>query len=340
MKRTLLFGQAIEKIREYPGIGLFLLNLILGILLLLVRDPFGKFQNTYANADPFFEIDPERIQTIISGRKGQESVLNRDLDGWTVRLGKDTKAPGDKARIEELIHTCLSMRRFTLLSDSNSHPSPLEEFGLDGDEPVLEFKDVSGNSLGKILLGARAPKASGTYVMDEKNRIWLVKENLKLVTGAGKQDFFISRNLIPDFPSRELVLEVSVTSASRNEGFVLLADGENWIVKVSGQEIQANPEEVETFIQAIKKLNADEVLLDRTEEIRPLPPKQNFKIEIKTSTDHYTIHPIGVTKLGSFIFQKKDLEYKLVLDPWNLEPILQKDLSEFTTRTLPTNKGF
>ncbi|TGK00640.1 DUF4340 domain-containing protein [Leptospira semungkisensis] len=340
MKWRELLGSNLQRIRNYPGISLFLLNLFLGILLLLVRDPFGKFQNTYANADPFFDLDPEKIQTIISGRKGQESILNRDLDGWTVHFAQDQNAPGDRARIEELIRTCLSMRKFTLLSDSNSQPSPLEEFGLDGDEPILEFKDVSGNSLGKILLGARAPKSSGTYVMDEKNRIWLVKENLKLATGAGKQDFFISRNLIPDFPAREFVLEVNVSSASRAQMFSLVADGENWVLKVSGQEIQADPEEAEAFIQSIKKLNADEVILDKAEEIQSLPPKQDFKIEIKTSTDHYIISPIGVTKLGSFVFRKKDLGYKLILDPWNLDPILQKDLSEFATRTLPTNKSF
>lgn len=316
---------------EYPYILLFFGNILLAVLLLIAKDPWDWFKKTYQNSESFFKTTPEEIQTIISGRKGQESILNRDLDGWTVQLPSRLVLPGDSSRIEELIQTCLHLRKFTLLSESNSVSK--EEFGLGGDEPVLELKDVSGNSLGKILIGAPVRKGSGTYILDEKNQIWLVKENLKSVTGGGKLDFFLSRSLVPPFPSREKVSEIKISGFS-SINFTLHKQADNWILETSGQQIGASSEEVENYIQEIKKLSADEVLLEKSEELSLVPKDRDFKIEIVTSTDTYSVSPIGMTKLGSYVFQREGLSYRLVLDPWNLERILQKDLADFSTRFL------
>lgn len=317
--------------KEYPQILLFFGNILLAILLLVAKDPWDWFKKTYQNSDPFYKIKSEEIQTITSGRKGQESILNRNLDGWTVQLPSGLVLPGDSARIEELIQTCLDLRKFTLLSESNSVSK--EEFGLGGDEPVIELKDVSGNSLGKILIGAPVRKGSGTYILDDKNQIWLVKENLKSVTGGGKLDFFLSRSLVPPFPKREIVSEIKISGLS-SINFSLSKQGKNWILETSGGQIITSSEEVENYLEEIKKLSADEVLLEKSEELTPVPKDRNFKIEIVTSTDRYLVSPIGMTKLGSYVFQREGLSYRLVLDPWNLERILQKDLADFSTRFL------
>ncbi|WP_244283219.1 DUF4340 domain-containing protein [Leptospira neocaledonica] len=315
--------------KENPQILLFFGNILLAILLLIAKDPWDWFKKTYQNSESFYKIKSEEIQTIISGRKGQESILNRNLDGWTVQLPSQLVLPGDSARIEELIQTCLHLRKFTLLSESNSVSK--EEFGLGGDEPILELKDVSGNSLGKILVGAPVRKGSGTYVLDDKNQIWLVKENLKSVTGGGKLDFFLSRSLVPPFPMREKVSEIRISGLS-SINFTLSKQAENWILKTSGGQIIASSEEVENYLEEIKKLSADEVLLGRSEEYSAVPKDRNFKIEIVTVTDRYVVSPIGLTKLGSYVFQREGLSYRLVLDPWNLERILQKDLADFSSR--------
>ncbi|TGN02004.1 DUF4340 domain-containing protein [Leptospira dzoumogneensis] len=317
--------------KEYPRIILFFGNILLAILLLIAKDPWDWFKKTYQNSESFYKTKSEEIQTIISGRKGQESILNRNLDGWTVQLPSGLVLPGDSARIEELIQACLHLRKFTLLSESNSVSK--EEFGLGGDEPILELKSVSGNSIGKILIGAPVRKGSGTYILDEKNQIWLVKENLKSVTGGGKLDFFLSRSLIPPFPSREKVSKIAISGLSSID-FNLSKQGENWTLETSGSQILASSEEVENYLEEIKKLSADEVLLEKSEEYSPVPKDRNFKIEIVTSTDRYLVSPIGMTKLGSYVFQREGLSYRLVLDPWNLERILQKDLADFSTRFL------
>ena len=317
--------------KEYPQILLFLGNILLAVLLLIAKDPWDWFKKTYQNSEAFYKIRSEEIQTIISGRKGQESILNRDLDGWTVRLSSGLVLPGDSARIEELIQACLHLRKFTLLSETNVVSK--KEFGLGGDEPVLELKDVSGNSLGKILIGAPVRKGSGTYILDENNQIWLVKENLKSVTGGGKLDFFLSRSLVPPFPSREKVSEIKISGFSSRD-FTLSKQGENWILETLGRQLQASSEEVENYLEEIKKLSADEVLLEKSEEYSRVPKDRNFKIEIVTTTDRYLVSPIGMTKLGSYVFQREGLSYRLVLDPWSLERILQKDLADFSTRFL------
>ncbi|PJZ25155.1 hypothetical protein CH352_11385 [Leptospira hartskeerlii] len=315
--------------KEYPQILLFFANILLAILLLIVKDPWDWFKKTYQNSEPFYKTKSEEIQTIISGRKGQESILNRNLDGWKAELPSGLILPGDSARIEELIQTCLHLRKFTLLSESNSVSK--EEFGLGGDEPIIELKDVSGNSLGKILIGAPVRKGQGTYILDEKNQIWLVKENLKSVTGGGKLDFFLSRSLIPPFPSREKVSKIAISGLS-SINFSLSKQDENWILETSGGQIVAYPEEVENYLEEIKKLSADEVLLEKSEELTAVPKDRNFKIEIVTNTDRYLVSPVGMTKLGSYVFQREGLSYRLILDPWNLERILQKDLADFSTR--------
>ncbi|MEI1279248.1 DUF4340 domain-containing protein [Leptospira venezuelensis] len=317
--------------REYPQILFFLGNIILAFLLLIAKDPWDWFKKTYQNSEPFYKTKSEEIQTIISGRKGQESVLNRNLDGWIVQLPSGLVLPGDSARIEELIQTCLHLRKFTLLSESSSISK--EEFGLGGDEPIIELKSVSGNSLGKILIGAPVRKGSGTYILDEKNQIWLVKENLKSVTGGGKLDFFLSRSLVPPFPDREKVSEIKISGLASVD-FTLSKQDENWILETSSGQILASSEEVENYLEEIKKLSADEVILEKSEEYVPVPKDRNFKIEIVTSTDRYLVSPIGMTKLGSYVFQREGLSYRLVLDPWNLERILQKDLADFSNRFL------
>ncbi len=340
MKRIIAFLLPIqETAKKNPGISLLLFNLFLGFFLIGLKDPGGWFANTYKNADPFFDIDEEEIHTIVSGRKGQESRIERNLDGWTVTLESNFSAPGDSGRIEELIKVSLALRKFTLLSGSDAAIS--SEFGLDGDEPVLEFLDVSGKSLGKIIIGALAQKSSGTYVMDQTNKIWLVKENLKLVTGGGKRDYFLTRSLISDLPTREKILEIHVQNSLRSEEYRLTQDDQkNWVLQVSNRDIPVLTEEVEKFIDLLKNLKADEIYFNKFEEIQPVSTKQNFRIEIRTNTDTYSIFPVGLNKLGSYVFQRVGLDYKLVLDPWNLERILQKDLSDFTIPSGPSNKQF
>ncbi|TGL58481.1 DUF4340 domain-containing protein [Leptospira sarikeiensis] len=321
-----------EKAAENPALTLFFTNMILGILLFLLYDPGDWFKRNYQNSEAFFKIKSEEIQTIITGRKGQQSILNRHLDGWTVQSSDQSNLPGDPARIEELIQACLHLRKFTQLTESD--PISKEEFGLGGDEPILELKDVSGKSIGKILIGAPVRKGSGTYIMDEKNQIWLVKENLKLATGNGKLDFFLSRSLVPAFPEREKVVQIVIFPFSNTGNFSLIEEGGSWILQVSGQQIPTSSEEVELYLDQIKKLSADEVLLHNSEPILSIPKNQNFKIEIRTVSDKYVVSPIGMTKLGSYVFQREGLSYKLVLDPWNIERILQKDLAEFAKSPL------
>lgn len=325
-------------ILRFPGLSLASLNAALFVLFVLLSDPFGLFRRDYKNADPIFDVSADGVGTILSGRKGQETRMERDLDGWAVRLDSNLSVPGDTARIEELLEGILSLRKFTLASAKGNSSS---EFGLNGDEPILELLDPSGKSMGKIIVGALAPRSAGTYVLDEENRIWLVKENLKLLTGAGKRDHFLTRSLIPEFPSREKVSEIFVSSESRGEEFRLDTNlqGE-WILHFSGRDLPASKEEAEKFLEFLKTLRADEVLLDSSEEIKPVPKGQNFQIRIRTQTDLFTVSPIGTTKLGSFVVQRKGIPYKLVFDTWNLERILQKDLSEFLVSPGASTQSF
>lgn len=326
--------------RRLPGFSLFCTNLLLAALLLLFRDPLGWFGNSYGNSDPIFDMEKEEVYAIVCGRKGQESRMERDANGWIVRLGPDFSAPGDSPRIEGLLNGAISLRRFTLIQGSENSGTS-DHFGLSGDEPVLEIFDRLGNSKGKILIGTNPPRSSGTYIMDDENRIWLVKENLKSLTGSGKRDFFLSRSLIPKFPAIETIREIAVRSKTRSEEFRLqqVSPGE-WNLEYSGRILSASATEVESFLSILDSLKADEVLLEKTETSLPIPQKQDFEIEIRTETERISARPYGMTKWGSYLIRNRDLPYPLVFDTWNLERILQKDISDFLVPSSPTRKGF
>ncbi|EPG76005.1 PF14238 domain protein [Leptospira fainei serovar Hurstbridge str. BUT 6] len=333
MKLPEFFFKTWGYLKSNPGISLFLTNLFLALILLLARDPWEAFKDTYAHADPFFPVTESDIAKVIIGRKGEAVVLARTIDSWEVSLPNGTEGQGDNERIETFLKGILALRKYTLLSQGNAPRSFAPEFGLDGDEPSVEVFDASESSLGILYLGSLATRHAGMYVLEPKSgKIWLVRENLKLLSGNSKPDYFFSRSLISEAISGTPIQSVRLTFSGHPEkNFSLVNSAGEWNLSAAEFSKPAAVEEVNVFIEALFRLKADEILFENKEEIVPVRSDENFQIELKSASETELLSPIGKTKQGSWIFRRKDLNYKLILDPWTLEPILRKDLADFTS---------
>ncbi|EQA36194.1 PF14238 domain protein [Leptospira inadai serovar Lyme str. 10] len=334
MRWSKLLRTVPEFIRSNPGISLFLANLFLALLLLLARDPWEVFKDTYAHADPFFPVKESEISKVVVGRKGEAVVLSRTIDSWEVWLSNGKRGRGDSERIETFLKGILALRKYTLLSQGNPPRSLSPEFGLDGDEPSLEVFDASGSSLGILYLGSLATRHAGMHVLEPRSgKIWLVRENLKLLSGNSKPDYFFSRSLFSEVLSDASIQSIRLTFSGHSEkNFSLVNSADDWNLSTSEFSKPASAEEVNRFAEMLFRLKADEISFENKEEIVPIRSDENFQVELQSESETELLSPIGKTKQGSWVFQRKDLNYKLILDPWTLEPILRKDLADFTYR--------
>lgn len=336
MRWPKLFRNSQEYIRSNSGIALFLTNLFLALILLLVQDPWEAFKDTYTHADPFFPVKESDISKVVVGRKGEAVVLNRTIDSWEVSLPNGKGGQGDIERIETFLKGILALRKYTLLSQGNAPRSFAPEFGLDGDEPSLEVFDASGSSLGILYLGSLATRHAGMHVLEpQSGKIWLVRENLKLLSGNSKPDYFFSRSLFSKALSEAPIQSIRLTFLGNSEkNFSLVNSAGEWNLSTTEFSKPASTEEVNRFAETLLRLKADEILFENKEEIVPVRSEENFQVQLQSTSETERLSPIGKTKQGSWVFQRKGLNYKLILDPWTLEPILRKDLADFTS-----NKG-
>lgn len=323
--KTVLLG-----LKTNRGLALFVFNLLLAFLLLLAKDPWGCFKNTYSNSDPFFPLKESDISGIKVGRKGEIVSLSRTLDSWEATLPDGTTGPGDSERILELLKAVVSLRKFTLLARNSVFPSP--EFGLSEDEPSLEIYDISGKSLGILFIGSSAPRNSGVYVSEpEGKNVWLVKENLKTLIGKGRKDYFLSHSLFPDRFSYGKIRSLKIEFPSDpKKGFFLTNTDNGWILSANLISKSAEQNTVNDFLERLLGLKADEISLVAGESL-PLEPQEKFRILLDTDSGTRILSPFGKDRQGSWIFRLSGMKYELVVDPWTMETILDKDLTDFTS---------
>ncbi|TGK06196.1 DUF4340 domain-containing protein [Leptospira fletcheri] len=312
------------------GATFFAFNLLLAFLLLLVKDPWGCFQDTYSNSDPFFPLKESDIARIKVGRKGEIVSLSRTLDSWEVALPDGTTGPGDSERIVELLKAAVSLRKFTLLVRNSTFPSP--EFGLSEDEPSLEIFDTSGKSTGILFIGSSAPRNSGVYVSEPEGRnIWLVKENLKTLIGNGRKDYFLSHSLFPDRFSYGKIRSLKIEFPSDpKKGFSLTSADNGWILSTNLFSKSVEQNTVNDFLEKLLGFKADEISLVARESL-PLAPQEKFQIRLDTDSGTKILSPFGKDRQGSWIFRLSGMKYELIVDPWTMETILDKDLADFTS---------
>lgn len=304
--------------REETALFLILCNLFLGGVYLSISNPFGFFQRTYQNADPFFPFKTNEVERIQIGRKGHETVLEKKGETWTVQI-RETEARPDVKKILSFLNSILRIRKFTKIASTSSTAAP-EDFGLSGEELKLEIQSSSGE-IGKLDIGVGDRSSNGTFVrIPETGDVWLVEENLNLLSGRGNESFFLSSSLIPEnFSIQEIHTILIYSGEKKNVRLEIEQNAPGRWRPIVTDPLLCPGEDCSEIVSKIFSLKAERILKKPFQEKSiPLSAKDRFQIEIRFTNDsNEALHLewIGNTAEKEPIFRVDSDSILYVIDP-------------------------
>ncbi|EKO51171.1 DUF4340 domain-containing protein [Leptospira kirschneri] len=274
-----IFTTIYNFIKKETAFCLFLTNIILCFIYILTSDPFGFFQRTYLNADPFFPFKKNEIDRIQIGRKGHETVLKKNKGTWSVEV-REIETRSDLEKTFSFLNTILRIRKFTKISPITDP----KKFGFNGEELKLEIQTESG-IIGKLDIGT---SENGTFVKEpDTGEIWIVEENLNSLLGRGNENFFLSGFLLPENIDTQEIHTILIYNSQNKNTKLEIEQTENGIWKPLSSVSSFCPgEDCSRIVDKIFSLKAERILKKPFEEkIIPLNSKKRFRIEIHFRSD-------------------------------------------------------
>ncbi|TGM04659.1 hypothetical protein EHQ76_07910 [Leptospira barantonii] len=309
------YGFLLGLFRDETALFLILCNLFLGAIYFSVSNPFGFFQKNYQNADPFFPFKTEEVERIQIGRKGHETVLQRIGETWSVRI-RETQARPDVKKIVSFLNSILRIRKFTKISSS----SDASDFGLNGEELKLEIQSSSGE-IGRLDIGVGDRASSGTFVrIPATGEVWLVEEDLNLLSGRGNETFFFSGFLLPEETSIQEIHTILIQSiGEKNLRLEIEQDSPGRWRPIVVNPILCPGEDCSEIVSKILSLKAERILKKPFQEKSiPLSHKDRFQIEIRFASgrdEPLHLEWIGNTSGKEPIFRVDSEPILYVIDP-------------------------
>ncbi|EMJ93165.1 DUF4340 domain-containing protein [Leptospira alstonii] len=287
--------------RKEIAFTLVLTNLILGAIYFLLSDPFGFFQKTYQNADPFFPFKRNEIERIQIGRKGHEAILESKNGTWSLQI-REIEARPDLEKISSFLNAILKIRKFTKISSDS------KEFGFNGEELKLEIQTESGE-IEKLDIGISGKSDNGTFVRNPNTgEIWLVEENLNSLAGRGNENFFLSSRLIPDNVSIQEIHTILIYYSENKNATLKIEQIEPGSWKPIPADSPLCPgEDCSQIVRKILTLKGERILKKPFEErIFTLNRKDRFQVEVRFRFDQNSflnLKWIGNTSEKEPVFQ-------------------------------------
>ncbi|WP_061230380.1 DUF4340 domain-containing protein [Leptospira interrogans] len=307
-----IFTTIYNFIKKETAFSLILTNVILCSIYILTSDPFGFFQRTYLNADPFFPFKKNEIDRIQIGRKGHETVLKKNKGIWFVQVREIETRP-DLEKTFSFLNTILRIKRFTKISPTTDP----KKFGFNGEELKLEIQTESGE-IGKLDIGI---SENGTFVKEPNTgEIWIVEENLNSLLGRGNENFFFSRFLLSENIDIQEIHTIIIYDSQNKNTTLKIEQTKNGIWKpLSSASFFCPGEDCSRIVHKIFSLKAEKVLKKPFEEkIISLNSKKHFKIEIHFRSDQNSflvLEWIGNTIHDEPVFRSDSDSILYVVDP-------------------------
>ncbi|TGL71995.1 DUF4340 domain-containing protein [Leptospira kmetyi] len=331
MKAVVKFYDFLRKLfREETALFLILCNLFLGAIYLSVSNPFGLFQKNYQNSDPFFPFKTDDVERIQIGRKGHETVLQKNGATWSVQI-RDTQARPDVKKIVSFLNSILRIRKFTKIASS----SDSSDFGLNGEELKLEIQSSSGE-IGRLDIGVGDRSSNGTFVrIPETGEVWLVEENLNQLAGRGNENFFFSSLLLPEEISIQEIHTILIQiSGKKNLRLEIEQNAPGRWKPIRTEPLLCPGEDCSEIVSKILSLKAERILKKPfLEKSIPLSPQERFQIEIRFASGRDEIlhwEWIGNTTEKEPIFRVDSDRILYVIDPRFLKEFGEaRNLREF-----------
>ena len=296
-----------------------LANILLLILLLFSKDPFGFFVKTYESSKPFLKPELSSINKFtIEKTQLSNSKLEFNLKDelWTVNY-QGSEYPTDKERVESLVKGFKNAKKFTAVSSSKEKNT---EFGFNEDEMKVEFFN-NNNSIGSFLLGSASKDGNSIHVkwLNEPE-IYLVEENLKNYTSRGEVNYFLNKKISPPNLNTEDIQSIELISPSNS---YQLSKSSAWYVEKPNKGLISN-EDVNTTLNKLTSMNADELVIDKN-SLNSLG-SLNFEIIFKYKKEQL----ITEYRIKSYGYDKKTNSYYITKDK---DPNVYK-LSEYSIKSI------
>lgn len=336
-----LLQNCIQSLKTNPGMTLLGTNLGLLLIAFIVFDPFGWIRSSYQDAEPLLDVEPARIDEIqvqVSKEKGQGFILQRGNaissgpdqtepeDGpapseerkllesvqgfqWLLKSSTDNSNSqklryADARRISNLLY---SLRRSRKYYELDNTAAAIKEYNLDQGLQLSVVLD-DGSRI-QISVGRSSVRGNESYVLVD-DTIYLVQENLRRDLGAGQQEFFRNRQIMPMVERRSIT---QLTVRFKRPAIVGFRNVE--LAKAGGDWKMLAPS-VGPVRETEINLLLDDLLEIRAQEfIDELPARldQNQAMELslvyRTSIGNpktFTVDVLGKKSYDTYLFRTED----------------------------------
>ena len=295
-------------------------NIVLLLLILVVKDPFGLRISSYDKASPFYNTNTSINKIAIEKTKVTDSKfeLKLEKDDW-ILLAKGKTLPVDKDKIDTLLKSFTNIRKYTLVSSSKEKS---DEYGFNEDEIKVEIFNNS-TSIGYFLVGSvSANDANSSHVKwNDSNDIYLVEENLKAASNRADFTYFLNKKLSPQGIVSEDIIGITLKKTGNNYE---LRKTKGWNLETPKKGEVAN-EDLATTLSKLSSVNADDIVLDESTlngiDANPFELRVDYRTK-DSIPKSYTILSAGFDKKNNAFYVRK-----------NNEPLVYK-LSEYSIKSI------
>ncbi|MCB1193948.1 MAG: DUF4340 domain-containing protein [Leptospiraceae bacterium] len=304
-------------------------NLILLLLIIPFKDPFGFFVKSYDKAKPFFSVSKTDVSQIMVEKitdPKTKQTLTQENGNWKVATADKQTFQADEEKANQLVDSILKAKKFTVVTSSKEKAT---EYGFGEDGLKVEVFGKDKSSLGFLLIGSVSPKGSNTHVKwKDGNDIYLVEDNLKSVAGRGDGKYFINKKVVPTDIDMEVIEQVVLSYAKSDaDGYIVLKDKGNWVMQKPKTGNIAK-DDMNIVLPRLTGLNADDVVTDKA-ELDDLKTENNFQLQFSYKSKlgapkEIKLACIGTDKDGSHYYIQKDGDntvYKL--SDYKLKSVLE-----------------
>ena len=313
--------------KNHTAFSLTLTNLVLVLLIVLFRDPFGFFEKNYSKSKPFFEGTAQGITKIIIKRSTEadgERILELNSENWLYK-NENKSYRADREKVDQLLKSIFQTRRFTSVS---TDASKKEEFGIGGMD-AFDLSLYGGEDLkGTLHIGTTGAGGAYTYVsFNEESTVYLVEENLKPTFGRGSNEFFIQTRISPSGMNSSDIQTISIKySELPDKNFELVKTEGTW-KKIPG-DIKIKSDSLTSLLTRMTSLLAEQVVTEL--DVSDLDLGNQFDLLVtysgkdKKTSETMSFRMIGFSKSENLFYLRKDSDpnvYKV--SEYQIKPFLE-----------------
>ena len=286
-----------EKIIKNKNISITFLNIILIVLLIILKDPFGIFIKTYDTSPKFLDLNISDVSKVVYKRKDDPSStkeLFREKSEWLFKLTDNSVFKADEEKVNSMLKTLLDSRKYTIAASGKEKFSEFGFVALDALE--VEIYNSKNELGGRFTLGNAAGGGSFTNVLfNDSEDIYVVEESLKPLFGRGSDDHFINKRITPNSMGSQDIIQFTLISKNPKNNLDFTKKEFNW--EKSGEVLDQKI--IDPIVNRLALLSADSVL--KKEDVGLLE-----NINISQLNIIYKDSNTGIQNILGLIFLGKD----------------------------------